>query len=162
MKSFIITLFVVLTTATSAMAQHIARDYAMNVNTTDGKVIEYRFEIEPVVSFSDGQMVIETKTNAPVKFILENVTKITFSGETSGIGNIAGGNNPSLSVSVSADKITINGMKPFSKVSVYSINGSLLATTNADANGHTVVNVSSFGKGVFVVHTTTGSFKFTK
>lgn len=161
MKNVIIALFVAFTTAPSAMAQHINRDYAMHVNTTDGKAIEYRFDMEPVVSFSDGQMVVETNGDAPVKFILDHVVKITFSGETTGIGH-AVDKRPSLSVSVSTDELIINGMKAFDKVTVYGIDGSLLTSTNADANGHAVMNISHFGKGVFVVHMTTNAFKFIK
>ena len=111
MKSFITTLFVILATATTAMAQHIVDDYAMQVNTIDGKVIEYRFNIEPVVSFNDGQMIVETNEDAPVRFILDDVTKITFSGRVTGIGKIVD-KGSSLSVSVSADAIIINGLKP--------------------------------------------------
>ena len=155
MKSFITTLFVILATATTAMAQHIVDDYAMQVNTIDGKVIEYRFNIEPVVSFNDGQMIVETNEDAPVRFILDDVTKITFSGKIVDKGS-------SLSVSVSSDVIIINGLKPLSKVSVYGANGALLFSAKADAKGYAAVNVRNLSKGVYVVHTPANSFKFTK
>lgn len=161
MKSFITTLFVILATATTAMAQHIVDDYAMQVNTIDGKVIEYRFNIEPVVSFNDGQMIVETNEDAPVRFILDDVTKITFSGRVTGIGKIVD-KGSSLSVSVSSDVIIINGLKPLSKVSVYGANGALLFSAKADAKGYAAVNVRNLSKGVSVVHTPANSFKFTK
>ena len=51
MKRFITALFLILATATTAMAQQIVDDYALLVNVKDGKILEYRFNIEPVISF---------------------------------------------------------------------------------------------------------------
>ncbi len=161
MKSFIITLFAVFSTTMAAMAQHVDKAYTMHVNTADGKSVDFKFETEPTATFNEGEMTIEATSGTPVKFVMDNVTNITFSGEAvTGIETTTTSKS-SMSVYAAADGIVINGMKANSKVAVYDASGSQIATAYSDANGHAVVTVNK-QKGVFVVSTPDNSFKFIK
>lgn len=161
MKSFIITLFAVFSTTIATMAQHVDKAYTMHVNTANGQTVDFKFDMEPVATFNEGQITIEDMSGTPVKFVLDNITNITFSGEkTTGIETTTSGKS-SMSVYATAEGIVINGMKANSKVSVYDASGSLITTAYSDANGHAVVTVNK-QKGVFVVNTPDNSFKFIK
>jgi hypothetical protein len=161
MKRFITALFLILATATTAMAQQIVDDYALLVNVKDGKILEYRFNIEPVISFSDKYMVLQTNEDAPLKFILDDVDKLTFSGKITGIDKVVD-KSSAIRISVSAGAVLVDGLKPADKVSLYGANGALLFSVKADTQGRATINVSRLATGVYVVYTPTNSFKFTK
>lgn len=161
MKSFIITLFAVLSTTIATMAQHVDKAYTMHVNTTEGQTIDFKFDEEPIATFNEGQMTIETMSGTPVKFVLDNVTNITFSSEpTTGIESTNTGKT-SMSVYAADEGIVIDGIKANSKVSVYDASGSLISTVYSDANGHAVITINK-QNGVFIVNTPDNSFKFIK
>ena len=106
-------------------------------------------------------MTVESFAASTVKFVLDDITNITFSGEVSAIGSTVA-NGSTVNVTASGDEIIVNGLKAGAKVSVYDAGGSLMATTYSDADGRATVNVAGLGKGVFVVNTPDSSFKFIK
>ena len=162
MKSLIITLFAALATASTAMAQQATKAYTMHVNTADGNSVEYKFAKEPVATFKDGKMLIETISDQPVTYVLDNVTNITFGADLSSINATTNGDGSRLSITTTGDEIIVGGMQPAARLTVYDAGGTLCASANADANGRAVINVGNIGKGVFVVNTPKNSFKFTK
>ena len=151
MKRFITALFLILATATTAMAQQIVDDYALLVNVKDGKILEYRFKY----------MVLQTNEDAPLKFILDDVDKLTFSGKITGIDKVVD-KSSAIRISVSAGAVLVDGLKPADKVSLYGANGALLFSVKADTQGRATINVSRLATGVYIVYTPTNSFKFTK
>ena len=133
MKNFIITLLAVFATATAAMALPVEKIFTMHVNTADGKTVDYKFNMEPVVTFNEGEMTIASFAKDDLKLVIDNVTNITFTyTETSAIANT-------------------------------QVNGSnMVAAAYSDANGNVSVDMGNSGKGVFVVNTPDNSFKFIK
>lgn len=161
MKKYMISLFAVFATALTASAQHINKLYTMHVVSVGGSTVDFAFSSEPVMTFDGGQMNISSSADSDVKFQMDNVVNITFSGEASGIATVKG-DGSQMKVSAADGKITVSGMKANAKVAVYDASGALIANANADADGEAVVNISNLGKGVFVVNTPGSSFKFTK
>ena len=158
MKNFIITLLAVFATATAAMALPVEKIFTMHVNTADGKTVDYKFNMEPVVTFNEGEMTIASFAKDDLKLVIDNVTNITFTyTETSAIANTqVNGSNMKISA------ISITGMKPNGKVAVFDASGKQVAAAYSDANGNVSVDMGNSGKGVFVVNTPDNSFKFIK
>ena len=155
------TIIAVLSTTVVAMAQHVDMLYTMHVNTKGGQTVDYKFEAEPVITFSDSQMTIEAFAGSPVKYVMDDVENITFSGETNSIGTVAKDGMKVVVSTVNGD-IHIAGMKPCSKVDVYDAAGSMVATAYSDADGQATVGLGNLAKGVFVVNIPGNSFKFIK
>ncbi len=162
MKNFIITLLAVFATATAAMALPTDKTFTMHVNTADGKTVDYKFSMEPVVTFNEGEMTIASFAKDDLKLVIDNVTNITFTyTETSAIANtLVNGSN--MKISATAGGISITGMKPNGKVAVFDASGKQVAAAYSDANGNVSVDMGNSGKGVFVVNTPDNSFKFIK
>lgn len=161
MKSIIITIIAVFSTAVAAMAQHVDMLYTMHVNNKSGQTVDYKFKVEPTITFSDNQMTMETYVGSQVKYVLDDVENITFSGETNSIATAAQGGSKVAVYTVNGD-IVISGMKSGSKADVYDAAGSRVATASADADGQATVRTGNLTKGVFVVNVPGNSFKFTK
>lgn len=162
MKNFIITLLAVLATATAAMALPANKAFTMHVNTADGKTVDYKFSMEPVVTFNEGEMTIASFAKEDLKLVIDNVTNITFTyQETSAIENTTA-NGSAMKISATANGISISGMKPNGKVAVFDASGKQVAAAYSDANGNASVDMGNSGKGVFVVNTPDNSFKFIK
>lgn len=161
MKKYIISLLAVSATALTASAQHINKLYTMHVVSVGGSTVDFAFSNEPVMTFDGGQMNISSSADSDVKFQMDNVVNIVFSGEASGIATVKG-DGLQIKVSASDGKIHISGMKANAKVAIFDASGALIANANADASGQAVVNAGNLGKGVFVVNTPENSFKFTK
>ncbi len=161
MKKYIVSLLAVFALSLTASAQHIDKRYTMHVTSVDGSTVDFEFDDEPVMTFNGGDMTISSAADADMKFQMDNVVSVTFSGVVSGITTVED-NESRIHVSVSDGKIAVSGLTANAKVSVYDVGGALVANANADASGQAVVNISNLGKGVFVVNTPANSFKFTK
>ena len=161
MKKYIVSLLAVFAFFLTASAQHNDQLYTMHVTTVDGSTVDFEFVDEPVMTFNGADMTISSAASADMKFQMDNVVSVTFSGVPSGITTVKDGGS-SIHVSVSDGKIIVSGMAANAKVSVYDVGGALVANANADTGGQAVVNISNLGKGVFVVSTPANAFKFTK
>lgn len=161
MKNVIITIIAVFSTAVAAMAQHVDMLYTMHVNNKSGQTVDYKFQVEPTITFTDNQMTVETYVGSQVKYVLDDIENITFSGETNSIAAVTQGGSKVAVYTVNGD-IVISGMKPNCKVDVYDAAGSVVATASSDANGQATVGIGNLSKGVFVVNIPGNSFKFIK
>lgn len=161
MKKYIVSLLAVFATSLAASAQHINMLYTMHVKSVDGSTVDFDFDDEPVMTFDGGEITVGSLGASDMKFQMDNVVSVTFSGEASGIATVKG-NGSQIKVSAADGKITVSGMKANAKVVVYDAGGSIIANVNADAGGQAVVNTGNLGGGVFVVNTPGNSFKFTK
>ena len=125
-----------------------ADDMVLQVWQADGKVMS---------TYSDGQLIIKT-TKTTVTFPLEQVVKYTYTDAT-------GISTPSAmgsQFSADGESITFTGLKPNTPVYLYTVAGQLLKTVTATGQSKTVVSVSRFPVGVYVVKANGVTFKITK
>ena len=134
-----------------------ADDMVLQVWQADGKVMSINLNEQPVTTYSDGQLIIKT-TKTTVTFPLEQVVKYTYTDAT-------GISTPSAmgsQFSADGESITFTGLKPNTPVYLYTVAGQLLKTVTATGQSKTVVSVSRFPVGVYVVKANGVTFKITK
>lgn len=157
-------IFAILAVAASLMtvnAAQVIKPYIMRVNTSDGQTAEYAFSALPKATFSGGTMTIKALASPAVEYAMDNVESITLVDDNSGVTAITN-DSDKLRFTITDSEIVIDGMEADSRADVYDANGRHAASAISDTNGHATVNVSNIGKGVYVVSTTTHSFKFIK
>ena len=135
----------------------MADDLVLQVWQADGKVMSITLTEQPVTTYSDGQLIIKT-TKTTVTFPLEQVVKYTYTDAT-------GISTPSAmgsQFSADGESITFTGLKPNTPVYLYTVAGQLLKTVTATGQSKTVVSVSRFPVGVYVVKANGVTFKITK
>ena len=81
------------------------------------------------------------------------------SGTSTGVNELAGGK---AQITIGADAVTATGNKAGSEVRVYDMNGRMVASARADANGEAVIPTGSLSKGVYVVVNGHSAQKFMK
>ncbi|MDE7413195.1 MAG: hypothetical protein K2N05_05315 [Muribaculaceae bacterium] len=159
MKKYILSVIAIMASVFSMSAEE-KKVYSLFVNTVSGEKIEYAFEKKPVATF-EGENMIITVADAPgVEYPMSDIENITLEGKLSGIAD----------ASVSADmKITLTdsflrviGIDAGAPVRIYSANGSLVASTNADSFGMCEISLENLVKGIYVVAAPGHSFKFVK
>ena len=134
-----------------------ADDMVLQVWQADGKVMSINLNEQPVTTYSDGQLIIKT-TKTTVTFPLEQVVKYTYTDAT-------GISTPSAmgsQFSADGESITFTGLKPNTPVYLYTVAGQLLKTVTSTGQSKTVVSVSRFPVGVYVVKANGVTFKITK
>ena len=80
-------------------------------------------------------------------------------GTSTGVNELAGGK---AQITIGADAVTATGNKVGSEVRVYDMNGRMVASVRADANGEAVIPTGSLSKGVYVVVNGHSAQKFMK
>lgn len=134
-----------------------ADDLVLQVWQADGKVMNINLNEQPVTTYSDGQLIITT-TKTTVTFPLEQVVKYTYTDAT----GISSPEAVGSKMSADGESITFTGLKPNTPVYVYSVAGQLLTRVTATGQAKTVVSVSRFPVGVYVVKANGVTFKITK
>ena len=80
-------------------------------------------------------------------------------GTSTGVNELAGGK---AQITIGADAVTATGNKAGSEVRVYDMNGRMVASARADANGEAIIPTGSLSKGVYVVVNGHSAQKFMK
>ena len=135
----------------------MADDLVLQVWQANGKVMNISLNEEPVTTYSDGQLIIRT-TKTTVTFPLEQVVKYTYA-DASGISSPEAVGSK---VSADGETITFTGLKANTPVYLYTVAGQLVNTVIATGQSKTVVSVSKFPVGVYVVKANDMTFKITK
>ena len=135
----------------------MADDLVLQVWQANGKVMNISLNEQPVTTYSDGQLIIRT-TKTTVTFPLEQVVKYTYA-DASGISSPEAVGSK---MSADGETITFTGLKPNTPVYLYTVAGQLVNTVIATGLSKTVVSVSKFPVGVYVVKANDMTFKITK
>ena len=135
----------------------MADDLVLQVWQADGKVMNINLNEQPVTTYSDGLLIITT-TKTTVTFPLEQVVKYTYTDAT----GISSPEAVGSKVSADGESITFTGLKANTPVYLYTVAGQLVKTVTATGQSKTVVSVSGFPVGVYVVKANGVTFKITK
>lgn len=116
---------------------------------------------QPVVTFSDDCLVVTTHMGAAVSIPSSRVTKYTYikDEEATGIGNAS--RFGSL-LSFDGKRVSLTQLTPSSAVQVYSADGALVASATADSHGCVSFSVPEKAGAVYVIKTSTLTFKVSK
>ena len=78
---------------------------------------------------------------------------------STGVNEFAAGK---AQITIGADAVTATGNKAGSEVKIYDMNGRMVASACADANGNAIISTSSLNRGVYVVVNGKSAQKFMK
>ena len=137
--------------------------YVFYVWLKDGRIIGYPVEEEPLVEIGDELLTLTTK-NATVGYAYESVLKFTF--EDASVDNpvteIAMPAVAPMQMNFNAEGVSLSGLIPSSQVSIYDMQGVLVATQSADSEGFVYLSTSRYPHGVYIVKTEKSNYKILK
>lgn len=136
----------------------MADDHVLQVWQADGTVMNIKLSDEPKTSYQNGNLVIKTANNT-ITLPLETVKKYTYATLPTGISTPKA---VEASFSSNGETLTLSGLKIGSTVELYNAAGQLLKTITIAQQGSTVVSVSQFPYGVYVVKANGVTYKLLK
>ena len=158
----ILPLFAALLMVSAAWAQEEqAPVQRLNVHMMDGTVVSFLLDDEPVTKFEPGQLIIQTSGDAPIIYLIENVRKYTYEGLPEGIDApvVAPG---TIMVRQGKEMVAIDGLPDKANVAIYAADGKLLISRQAIGGQTTVLPMTAFPAGNYIINAGGASFKFVK
>ena len=133
----------------------------LNVHMMDGQVVTFLLDKEPVTTFEPGKLIIQTSGDAPIMYLLENVRKYTYEGLPEGIDApiVAPG---TIMVRQGKDMVAIDGLPDKANVAIYAADGKLLISRQTVGGQTTVLPMTAFPAGNYIINAGGASFKFVK
>jgi hypothetical protein len=133
----------------------------LNVHMMDGQVVTFLLDQEPVTKFEPGKLILQTSGDAPIMYLLENVRKYTYEGLPEGIDApvVAPG---TIVVRQGKDMVALDGLPDKTTVSIYSADGKLLVSRQAVGGQTTVLPMTAFPAGNYIINAGGTSIKFVK
>ena len=155
MKRHLYLLFLII--AAISQSAH-ADDKVLQVVQTNGEVINIKLKEEPVTTYSNGNLVIRT-TKTTITYPLEQVKCYKYKKVTDGICP-----QPSMETTFSEDGETLffKGLKPNTRIAVYSTSGQLVHMMNSGEQNMVTVTISSLPTGVYIVKANDVTYKISK
>ena len=142
-----------------------APHYHFFVWLEDARYDAYAFDAKPKVYYEDGDLVVASAEGS-YRYANEDVHKITFSdNETpvpTGISAVPADSGRGSTLRRSGDEVRMQGMRPGTKLYVYSADGKLQKALAASAEGSLKVRLSEFAKGIYILKTETTTYKIIK
>lgn len=135
-----------------------ADEQKLQIWLSTGKVMTIKLSENPSTRYVDGNLVIQS-SNANISFPLEQVKKYTYSANPAAISSpeVLG-----CEFSLDGETLTFTGLKRGTEITVYSLSGQLLRQQTTGSEAVTVVSVSSFPTGVYLVKINGVTYKITK
>lgn len=137
-----------------------AADETVVLQLANGQKVEFAFTDNPVIVTGPGQLVMRS-AKGEVSYDYDAVQSITWSKTVSPTGISAPKAGPAAAAAfrVTDSGIEVTGLAKGETVAVYTAGGVQVAA--AKSNGGTATVTLPGGKGVYIVHTTSGiSYKF--
>ena len=126
---------------------------------------DFRFTIllddQPVVTFSDDYLVINTYMGAAVSFPSSLVSKWTYvkDDEATRINNA---NRFGSTLSFDGKLLGMTHLAPSSVVQVYTADGALVSSAKADSQGNVSLSLPDLSGAIYLIKTSTVTFKVRK
>ena len=160
MKKYIVSAMMALAAMFGAAAQN-SNDYALQVNTKDGNVVEYAFEYCPVATFDGDELVItDDRSDESLRCNMGDILNITIKKPSVGVQAIDAASH--LKIAVTKDALTISGLQQNAEVVVFDMSGAKVASVSSDDEGLAVVVLERLSKGIYVASMPGNSFKFVR
>lgn len=134
----------------------VAATQYLVLTAQDGTVSKFALTDMPVITFSEGQLVVTCGTET-LTTSMEGL-KTSFEEVTTGIRQ-AELDNKAVRPVIAFGEAAFEGLKAGDAVTVYSLDGKTLGSTKADGEGRACINLNGMGHGVLILRTPTHSFK---
>ena len=113
----------------------------------------------PKITYASSYYTITTN-ESKTELLFTDVWKITFYEDESSSVKSELANKPSISIA--GDNIEVKDAGTGETISLYSVSGSLLMQVKTDNSGMATLSISSFPKGIYIIHSKITSLKITK
>lgn len=132
---------------------------AMMLHLASGKQVICLLDEKPIVTFSGDELVLTTHMNE-VSYQSADVLKFTYLYvDPAGISQAG---VPQSMFSFSGNALSVTGAEPDSQIAVYSVDGTLVASTKTNKKGVASIVLPEQPGKVYVVKTSVANFKITK
>ena len=128
------------------------------VEQTDGTNAEYSLSTQPVIKCIGTTLVLST-TKLRIEMLVTNVAKVYLDSGSSGVESIQ---EQPVSYHIAGNALYVQGIAPNSIVSLYDIDGLMLARQEADENGVLSLLLGQHPSGVIIVKANNQSFKIVR
>ena len=130
-----------------------------------GKKVSFSFAEKPVVALSDANLSVSVGGVEHVSYAYADVQRVVVVDDVvSAIDNVvANDKSQHVVFSFSANVLNVSGLAVGERFSLYAIDGKLMLSENADADGKAAISLSSLQQGIYIVRTQSGiSYKLFK
>ena len=131
-----------------------AHGYSLVLNLADGTAATFPLSDHPIIKNSPTELSVESENAAItvaykdlINFILTDMSKaedLTIEDNHQIIGG----------------SIFFSGLKEGEPIIIYSTEGKIMTSANADSDGTAIIDLSSFGTGMYIARCNNSSFKF--
>ena len=130
----------------------------MLVFLKDGTQLSFHIEASPRITFSDKNLKI-VSTAAAAEIARDNILRFEFmSMPLSSVNKISDNSN----FSIEGNSVIVSPLAPGTQVQVYTLNGSLISTSDAGSNGIVNLQFSDYPSGIYIIRYNDNSIKFIK
>lgn len=132
---------------------------ALRLHKASGEEVTILLKERPVVTFVSNDLVVTTQSNE-VSYPSADIMKFTYEAvEYSGVNGLA--QTGSL-ISFLGDELQVAHLTSATEVAVYTLDGKCVATATTDAKGAASISLSGQPAAVYVVKTSSVTFKIHK
>ena len=150
----LLSLFIVFVFAHSVMAD----DMVIQIQKVDGQRLIIYLEDQPLVSFSEGNMFIQT-TKETISMPLSTVKKYTFESVQDGIENLE---TSKVVIKRVGETLLITGLDKNTVINVFSSSGKMMRTFSVNNSSQVKISLNDFPTGVYLLNIDGVNYKFTK
>lgn len=130
-----------------------------------GQKVSFSFAEKPVVALNDDYLSVSVGGVERVSYAYADVQRVVVVDDVvSAIDNVvANDKSQHIVFSFSANVLNVSGLAVGERFSLYAIDGKLMLSEKADADGKAAISLSSLQQGIYVVRIQSGiSYKFFK
>lgn len=139
----------------TAMAEAVP---CLTLTESSGAVSKFAFTDAPVVTYSGSDMVV-TCGDQTLTVGLEGLTLTYDEMEVTGINVVKDSTADPNRLQFSFGEASFEGLQSGALVSVYTIDGKMIARVKADHDGRASISLSSLPSGVYILRTPSKAFK---
>lgn len=132
---------------------------ALMLHLASGKQVVCMLDEQPIVTFEGDELVLTTHMNV-VRYQATDVIRFTYTAVDH--AGIAEARISVTSFSFDGDVLRANSLAPKSDVTVYTTEGTLVASSKTDKSGNVSLSLPRQAGVVYVVKTSVANFKITK
>lgn len=159
MKRFIISALAVAALTLGASAAEFTHSFVVNLKS--GATVEYQFADDPVMTFEGEDIKVTALKGETLLEPVADVQNITFTATPTGVSEVAA-DGSHIVVRYDGLTLSVAGLGAGSRLCVYSVDGVLRASAEADEAGLVSVPVQELPGGVYVAASKEHKFKFVK
>ena len=130
----------------------LSAEEVMTVHLKDGNQIDFAFKYQPVVTFTETDVVLATSNGLKINYPLANLTKFTF-GSKDIPDEIVEIKEDARKVKFSVDEyiVRIDGAKTETDVRILASDGKVQGTYKTDKEGSLTFSIADLPEGIYVI-----------